>query len=52
MKSSPGTMMRVLRHLALLIAIAIVTLPLLWIGLAAFKTQIALLMGELKFSLF
>lgn len=35
------------RHLALLTAIATIGVPLIWIGLAAFKTQIALLMGEI-----
>jgi multiple sugar transport system permease protein len=33
------------RHLALAATVALVGLPLIWVGLAAFKTQIALLMG-------
>lgn len=39
----------VARHLALAAAVATVGLPLIWIGLAAFKTQIALLMGDFLF---
>lgn len=38
-----------LRHLALLLAAAAVLVPFLWIATAAFKTQIALLMGEIGF---
>jgi multiple sugar transport system permease protein len=40
---------RVALHAALMIAAALVVVPFLWITLAAFKTQIALMMGELAF---
>lgn len=36
-------------HVALMLAAALVIVPFLWITLAAFKTQIALMMGELAF---
>ena len=39
-----------LRHLGLVFAVSLIGLPLIWIGLAAFKTQIALLMGQLTFT--
>ncbi|WP_159716136.1 MULTISPECIES: carbohydrate ABC transporter permease [Geminicoccus] len=39
----------VLRHLLLVLAAAIVLFPFLWIGAAAFKTQISLLMGQILF---
>jgi multiple sugar transport system permease protein len=42
--------MKLLRHLALLFAAAIVLAPLAWIGAAAFKTQIALMMGSIGFA--
>ncbi|GAB5377095.1 MAG: carbohydrate ABC transporter permease [Acuticoccus sp.] len=40
----------VLKHLALLAAAAVVLVPFLWIAAAAFKTQISLLMGHVRFS--
>ncbi len=42
--------MKALRHLALAIAALLVLLPLAWIVAAAFKTQIALLMGSIDFT--
>ncbi|MGE0314358.1 MAG: carbohydrate ABC transporter permease [Lautropia sp.] len=39
-----------LRHVVLACAVLIVALPLAWIALAAFKTQIALLMGSFSFT--
>ena len=42
--------MKFARHLALLAAALIVLLPLAWIAAAAFKTQIALLMGGVVFA--
>ena len=40
-----GRLAAAARHLGLIAAVALVGLPLIWVGLAAFKTQIALLMG-------
>lgn len=40
---------RLTMHAALMTAAALVVVPFLWITLAAFKTQIALMMGELTF---
>lgn len=40
----------ILRHLALGAASAIVLVPFVWIATAAFKTQIALLMGRVRFT--
>lgn len=42
--------MRLARHAALLLAAVIVLLPVAWIAAAAFKTQIALLMGNIGFT--
>ena len=42
--------MKTLRHLALLFAAVIVLLPFAWIAAAAFKTQIALMMGSIGFT--
>jgi multiple sugar transport system permease protein len=40
---------RLTMHAALVTAAALVVVPFLWIALAAFKTQISLMMGELAF---
>ncbi len=52
MSASSAATARALRHAALIISVSIVALPLAWIGLAAFKTQIALLMGEMRSALY
>jgi multiple sugar transport system permease protein len=41
---------RIAMHAALVVASAIVLMPVAWIALAAFKTQIALLRGDVLFS--
>ncbi len=47
----PASLLRpLLRHVLLALSVAAVGLPLIWIGLAAFKTQIALLMGSTLFT--
>ncbi|MEO6269909.1 MAG: carbohydrate ABC transporter permease [Lautropia sp.] len=47
----PASLLRpLLRHVVLAMSVTAVALPLVWIGLAAFKTQIALLMGSTLFT--
>jgi multiple sugar transport system permease protein len=52
MNATPRVRRRIGLHAVLVVAATLVVLPALWIALAAFKTQIALLRGDLWFTPF